>query len=226
MSISDKTKRLLLARSGGFCGNPTCNEDLYPLFENREIINIEELAHIIGQSEDGPRGDDELYLEKRDDFENIILLCPACHTKIDKFSHLFPTATIRNWKKTHEDRIKNLFVAPKFETRATAGKELKRILLVNKTVFNMFGPYSKKAEDNYLETELEWERKSINTIIPNNRKIEILLENNYHLLTENEKCIFEEWKLHRESFEYNKLSGDRTSALVIYPQSFNLILNE
>jgi hypothetical protein len=54
MSIEAKTKRLLLARSGGFCGNPNCNADLYPLFESREITNVEELAHIIGQSEDGP----------------------------------------------------------------------------------------------------------------------------------------------------------------------------
>ncbi len=225
MSIAEKTKRLLLARSGGFCGNPACNADLYPLFENREITNIEELAHIIGQSEDGPRGDDILSIEERDDFDNIILLCPTCHTKIDKFQHLFPVPTIREWKKSHENRIKGLFNSPKFENRVDARKEIEKLQIANKIVFDTFGPYSKKAEENFLDTELEWEKKSINTIIPNNRRLKVIIENNYDLLTAGEKFIFEEWKLHQESFEFNKLSGDKTSSLVIYPQSFNTILN-
>lgn len=225
MSISNKTKRLLLARSGGFCGNPGCNADLYPLFDSREITNVEELAHIIGQSEDGPRGDDELAMEDRDDFENIILLCPTCHKKIDKFQHLFPVATIRIWKQTHEERIRNLFNAPKFETRSAVRSELEKISIANKTVFDTFGPDSKLAKENYLETESIWEQRSINTIIPNNRKIQALLENNYELLTNGEKYIFEEWKQHKDSFEFNKLSGDKTSSLVIYPESFNTILN-
>lgn len=225
MSIGTKTKRLLLARSGGFCANPSCHADLYPIFDNKEITNIEELAHIIEQSADGPRGDNELDLEERDDFENIILLCPTCHRKVDKFPDSYPTSTIRNWKHTHEEKIKSLFNAPKFDSRNGTRKELEKFLITNKAVFDAFGPYSKKAEENYLETELVWEQKSINTIIPNNRKIQAIIETNYEYLTSAEKSIFEEWKLHKESFEFNKLSGDRTSSLVIYPESFNSILN-
>lgn len=225
MSIEAKTKRLLLARSGGFCGNPNCNADLYPLFENREITNIEELAHIIGQSTDGPRGENDLPLEERDDYENIILLCPNCHRKVDKFSHLYSDETVRNWKQTHEERIVALFNIPKFETRDLARKAIAKIQLSNKMVFDTYGPFSKKAEENYLETEKIWEQKSIKTIIPNNNKIYAILERNYELLTEDEKSLFEVWKLHKESFEFNKLSGDKTSALVIYPTAFNTILN-
>ncbi len=226
MSIEAKTKRLLLARSGGFCGNPNCNTDLYPLFESREITNVEELAHIIGQSEDGPRGDDDLPLEERDDYENIILLCPTCHTKVDKFPHIYPVATVRNWKQTHEERIVALFNIPKFDTRDLARKEIAKLQLNNKIVFDTFGPYSKQAEENYLETEKIWEQKSIGTIIPNNRRINAILERNYDLLTDGEKYLFEEWKQHKESFEFNKLSGDKTSSLVIYPTAFNSILND
>lgn len=225
MSIELKTKRLLLARSGGFCGNPNCNADLFPLFESREITNVEELAHIIGQSEDGPRGKSDLTEEERDDYDNIVLLCPTCHTKADKFPNLFPVDVVRDWKKNHEERIKGLFYIKKFDSREKAREEIERLQLANKMVFDTFGPYSKKAEENFLEAETQWEQKSINTIIPNNRRIYATIERNYDLLTPGEKYLFEEWKLHKESFEFNKLSGDKTSALVIYPVAFNTILS-
>jgi hypothetical protein len=82
MAISEKVKRLLLSRSGGYCGNPECHLDLFPFFEDKKITNFEELAHIIGQKIEGPRGNNLLPLEDRDEFDNIILLCPICHTKI------------------------------------------------------------------------------------------------------------------------------------------------
>lgn len=225
MSIEAKTKRLLLARSGGFCGNPNCNTDLFPLFESKEITNIEELAHVIGQSEDGPRGTEDLPIEDRDNYENIILLCPICHTKIDKFPLLYPIETVRNWKRTHEERIVALFNISQYDTRELLGKEIAKLQLNNKIVFDTYGPYSRQAELNILETEKMWEQKSIGTIIPNNRKINAIIERNYELLTSGEKYLFEEWKQHKESFEFNKLSGDRTSALVIYPIAFNKFLN-
>lgn len=107
MAIKEKTKRLLLARSGGFCANPGCNINLFPLFENGEITNVEELAHIIGRKIGGPRGDEGLGLDKRDGYKNIIILCPTCHRKIDKFPNLYPTSVIREWKLEHEQKIKN-----------------------------------------------------------------------------------------------------------------------
>ncbi len=226
MSIEAKTKRLILARSGGFCGNPGCNADLFPLFGSNKITNIEQLAHIIGQSEKGPRGDEKLKIENRDDFDNIILLCPNCHQKIDQFPQLFPFLTIRKWKKEHEKRIRELFVIPRFETRAVARKVVEKLLRTNKAVFDTYGPDSIKAEENFLEVEKIWEQKSIDTIIPNNRNIYTLLERNYDLLSEAEKDLFEEWKQHKESFEYNKLSGDKTSAIVIYPETFDRILED
>lgn len=75
------------------------------------------MAHIIGQKEDGPRGEDELPLNERDEFENIILLCPTCHTMVDKNSDIYPKETLLQWKKNHIESIKNLFVAPTFSTR-------------------------------------------------------------------------------------------------------------
>lgn len=220
MSISDKVKRKLLAASGGFCGNPTCHRNLFDFFETGEITNIEELAHIIGQKEHGPRGDDALPLNDRDMFENIILLCPTCHTTIDKNPKLFSKETITKWKKEHEESIKNLFIAPVFDTREQVRQYLVPLFAENKAIFNQFGPYSKNAEKDKMATELEWGRLALQKIIPNNRKIEAAVNMNRSLLNEDEFKLFIQFKLHREGFENNKLSGDVNATVSLFPTGF------
>jgi len=224
MSISAQTKRLLLARSGGFCSNPSCNTDLFTFFKKGEISNIEELAHIIGQSNDGPRGKNTLSENERDQYDNIIVLCPTCHTRVDKHPDQYPNDVLLSWKKEHAERIASLFQAPKLPDRKAVRIELSKLLLTNKTVFDTYGPYSNLAKENGWDTEAMWEKRSIDTIIPNNRKIQSLIEVNYSFLNEDEQVIFEKWKQHKDSFEYNKLSGDRTAALTIYPVEFNQLL--
>lgn len=223
MSISTEVKRKLWASSGGYCGKPDCNKDLFPFFENGEITNIEELAHIIGQSENGPRGDNELPLSQRDEFENIILLCPICHTIVDKNSHLFPDSTIIQWKKDHLESIKNLFHVPKFSSRDEARKYLQPILAENKLIFDKYGPHSENARNKQMETELMWEKLAIQRLLPNNRSIESAIEQNQELLQTNELKLFIEFKLHKEGFEYNKISGDVNSVVPTFPNGLENI---
>lgn len=226
MAITEKTKRLLLARSGGFCANPNCNKDLFPLLENKTITNIEELAHIIGKSEDGPRGEGSLQLSERDDYKNIIVLCPTCHTIIDKNPENFPEEKLQRWKQNHSERIFSLFGELEYSSRDDMRKEISKIQAANKMIFNIYGPHSKLAKEKPWEAEEIWLKKSMAEIIPNNRKIEAILDRYYNLLTEPEAILFEEWRLHKDSFEYNKLSGDITSATIVYPQEFNRILTD
>jgi len=63
------------------------------------------MAHIIGVN--GPRSD-ENSKELAIAFENILLLCPACHKLIDEdvFSH--PTDILYQWKKNSEKRMSRL----------------------------------------------------------------------------------------------------------------------
>lgn len=224
MSISTKVQRKLLAASGGFCGNPSCHRYLFDFFETGEVKSIEELAHIIGQKEKGPRGDDELPLSERDEFDNIILLCPTCHTIVDKNEHLFPKETIRKWKREHQQSIEELFVTPKFGTREKARKYVWPLLMENKAIFDKFGPFSENAVNDPMATELEWERQSKQKIIPNNRRIESAITQCLDLLTNEETGLFVQFKLHREGFEYNKLSGDVNATVPTFPVGFENIL--
>ena len=81
--IDENVKRRLYAESMGRCMNPSCQREL--LCENGDII---ERAHI------------EPYCETADNkFENLVLLCPSCHTNFDK-NHAFTQEEVLGWKKT------------------------------------------------------------------------------------------------------------------------------
>ena len=90
----------------------------------------------------------------------------------------------------------------------------------NKFIFDTYGPYSRNAEENQMATELEWERQSIQKIIPNNRKIEAVITQNEKLLSEEEYPLYIRFKQHREGFEFNKLSGDVSAVVPRFPDGF------
>jgi hypothetical protein len=74
---------MLFAESAGTC--LLCNT---PLFIDpatlRRSISIAERAHIVAHSERGPRGDRSVPRDYRAHPANIVLLCPTCHTTVDK----------------------------------------------------------------------------------------------------------------------------------------------
>jgi len=224
MAISNRTKRLLWSSSAGYCQNPGCHNYFFVFFEDGTISSIEELAHVIGHSENGPRGTSDLDTAERDTYENIILLCPNCHTLIDK-SHLqFPKEMLYDWKQQHEEAIKHIFVVPVYEDRQALAKAVHMLLRKNKAIFMQYGPHSPNAAELLADEAEVWKRYIMSDIIPNNRKIANLLGANEHLLNDNEKDIFDKFILHQEAFEYNHVSGDKTPAAPLFPEEMNNIL--
>ena len=69
-----------------------------------------------------------------------------------------------------------------------------------------------------------WRRYVFSDIIPNNRRIADLLIANEHLLSESEKNLLDEFVLHQQAFEYNHVSGDKTSAAPMFPDEMDTIL--
>jgi len=107
MAIKASTKRKLIAKAGGYCQNPNCRADLYPKLDFNLHSNIEEFAHIVPQSPNGPRSKLNHNCINNDEFENIAVLCPTCHTLVDKNPNLFPEEKLIEWKNQHEAIIKS-----------------------------------------------------------------------------------------------------------------------
>lgn len=99
--MSDQDRKLLWGKAGNRCA--ICKKLLVNVEDNDErgvIIGIE--AHIVGHSEDGPRGNDPLPLTERHKYENIVLLCSEHATTIDERTDVWTVEKLRALKKEHE----------------------------------------------------------------------------------------------------------------------------
>ena len=90
--IEENVKRRLFAESMGRCKNPNCRKELF-----ESCGDIIEKAHI------------DSYSDTEDNsFENLVLLCPNCHTNFDK-NHAFSPDEVRKWKKIRQHELDTFF---------------------------------------------------------------------------------------------------------------------
>ncbi|MCE5292050.1 MAG: hypothetical protein LLG14_22800 [Nocardiaceae bacterium] len=66
------------------------------------MVSVGKIAHIVGQSPDGPRGDSPLTREERDRYENVLLLCDYHHDIVDKQPATFTVELLHRMKADHE----------------------------------------------------------------------------------------------------------------------------
>jgi len=95
------TLKRLFALSGNQCAKPNCGTVLM----SSDGVLVGEVAHICAESEGGPRWNAKLSEAQRRDFDNLLLLCPTCHTLIDKDPAAYRKSTLRKWKRDREARF-------------------------------------------------------------------------------------------------------------------------
>lgn len=98
----------LWVKAGGRCEKEGCNKYLLESCTAPSNFNAAEMAHIISDSTKGSRGDPKLSNSFCRDIDNLMLLCPSCHTEIDKKENesFFSVELLKKMKKEHEDRIR------------------------------------------------------------------------------------------------------------------------
>lgn len=103
MSISSRTKFILWTRSGSRCAFPDCRCKLYEnATEDDPDVLLGEMAHIVGQGEDGPRSKKAIPGGQVDGYQNLILLCTKHHTLIDRQVNKFTVERLVQFKADHE----------------------------------------------------------------------------------------------------------------------------
>jgi hypothetical protein len=66
---------------------------------------ISEIAHIVAQKPDGPRGEHPLPLDQRDRYDNLVLLCEEHHDIVDQNEHVYTVEVLKQMKLDHEQLI-------------------------------------------------------------------------------------------------------------------------
>lgn len=77
---------------------------------NNSVIGEE--CHIAARNAKGPRGSSSLPFEKRDELDNLILLCRNHHKIVDDRPDLYTVNVLKDLKATHETWVQNK-LAPK-----------------------------------------------------------------------------------------------------------------
>ena len=100
--------------------NPECKAELF-----KESGDIMEKAHIIP------------YCDTEDNsYENLIILCPNCHTNFDK-NGAFSVDEVKTWKQIRKDEFERFF-SKKYDTFEELKSEVVPLLLRNQAIFENY----------------------------------------------------------------------------------------
>ena len=196
--INSGVQRKLYAESMGRCMNPKCKVELF-----QEVDDISEKAHI------------EPFAETADNsFENLIILCPNCHTKFDKNLE-FTQKEIKEWKEIRKNEL-NSFFSEKYVTFDELSRKITPLLLENKQIYENY--YI--GQDKKLWDKFEYK------MLSNNEKLKNMLENNLHLIQNNIKKEYSNLELiytfiaHINEFKKSRLDEEKTRK-ILFPEKIN-----
>lgn len=205
------TQRRLFAASAGYCQNPSCSNELF--FDvAEESIHIAEMAHVFAANEGGPRAKSDLDAEERGAFDNLILLCSSCHTKVDKAPEFFTDVMILGWKRQHARKLQELFGVTKLNDRSSARRIVEPLLNENFLIFKQYGPHIEAAQNPESGAAERWRRKMLTRILPNNRKSLAICDANRHLLNSDEAESLERFRQHVDDLEAFHIEGFQEDA--------------
>ncbi|NLR82285.1 hypothetical protein [Chitinophaga eiseniae] len=213
------TKLRLFADSAGYCQNPDCNTNLFLAVGETEF-HIAEMAHIISAGDDGPRSNQKVSKELKGDFTNLILLCPTCHTKIDKAELEFPKNLILTWKLNHSQKLNSLFNIKQCNSRSEVRQLILPMLNENRTIFEIYGPLTDERFNPESEMPKVWKSKIHQIILPNNRKLLAIFDKNYNLLQSSEAKVVELFRQHVLDFEARHINNQEINGLQ-FPNQLN-----
>lgn len=196
--INEYVKRKLYAESMGRCMNPNCQEELFK--DNGDII---EKAHI------------RPFCDTTDNsFENLIILCPNCHTNFDKNS-AFSSDEVKMWKQIRKQEFDRIF-CKKYATFDDLSKKVVPLLLENRTIYEHY----------YLGDKKELWDNFEGKILANNRKLRKILENNFDLIQRHPNKNYSNLELvhsfltHIDEFEVTRLEKEKNRH-ALFPVEIN-----
>lgn len=106
-------RQALWIAAAGRCEFRGCNKPVSRDFLTGRRANIAELAHVVSDSPDFARGDDQRSVELAKDGANLMLACFDCHSRVDRYgkNNEYTEAELLAMKREHEARIELIYSA-------------------------------------------------------------------------------------------------------------------
>ena len=197
-AIPAATRLRLFAEASGHCQKPECLDALFPV-ELGGDKHIAEMAHVIPHGDAGPRHEDRPAGDfDADSFDNLILLCPTCHTKIDKAPRGYPRSMLLDWKQNHLANLAAKQGIRAYEDRGQVRAAVAGIMAENKAIWERFAPVD--GFDFQYNPEFEasqaWSQRMRSVILPNHYRVQAIIGANLELAIDEERRTFAEYQEH------------------------------
>ena len=101
---------------------------------------IGEMAHVIGYKKGAARGCAKRQYDNS--YDNLILLCPTCHTKVDKAPKHFSVKTLKSKKREWEDKVARKLDGKVYKNLRPLCRAISKILIENYVIWKEYGPES------------------------------------------------------------------------------------
>jgi len=106
VSVPEAEQRKLFVRSGNRCAFPACRRVLTAEESPPDrLVVLGEMAHMVAEQPNGPRGSTPLSLSERNRAENLILLCNTHHQLIDSQPQTYTVERLLGMKEAHEQWV-------------------------------------------------------------------------------------------------------------------------
>lgn len=197
-AIPTATRLRLFAQSSGHCQKPDCLDPIFPA-EMGGDKHIAEMAHVIPHGDAGPRHADRPADDfDADTFENLILLCPTCHTMIDKNPDAYPRHLLLDWKERHLVHLALKQGIREYDDRGQARAAVAGILAENRAIWAKIAPEDGAAFEYDPESAnaAAWDQRVRSVILPNHYRALAIVEANLGLATDDERRTFAEYQEH------------------------------
>jgi hypothetical protein len=178
-------------------------------------------------------------------YNNLVVLClnhhADAHTQSTLSGERLPSDQIRIRKKDFIQAIAEwklgkrpppgeewkIQILDKFPTFHELAHQIWPLLTENARAFGSFGPNSGAESAAPVRWNMElWDEAKIDIILPNNRKIKELIENNWNIIPEKDKPVFKQMISHIYAFEKHCNNPMLNYTEHQFPQAFAKIIDD
>lgn len=124
---------MVCAESGGVCAFPGCKAYVIQPGANDDDVLAADIAHIVAESREGPRGRVEMSAAERNRHPNLMLLCLTHHRVVDDRPLVYSVEVLREIKRSHVERVRRSLApaAPRAPERRVRDRVLSTLLPIS-----------------------------------------------------------------------------------------------
>lgn len=224
IKLTTDQDRQLFIDSAGTC--LLCQASLFPTSPRGRSISVAERAHIVAHSPAGPRGWGAEGGPAVGDPANLVLLCPTCHTKVDKMPAEYPAQMLLGLKANRAAAVAKVGGVITYDERAKARTAVEEILRQNRETFNQYGPNRDDGSLPTPEAASKWRELVLTEIVPRNELLYSIVQVNEHLASAADRLAAEHLRAHTRDLAAKHQGGPLLAPSQRFPKAAEDIFSE